>query len=153
MRKLGLAVLLACALGTPALAQKGVALQSAVFVERIGHTGDGRVERRIEPASRLASGDKVVLMVEWQASGDARGSFAVTSPIPRSLSFQRTSHERTEVSVDGGRNWGELGTLTVRDADGTRLASPEDVTHLRWRVSPRDAVRGRGRVTYSAIVR
>ena len=153
MRNLICAAMLAAALCAPAFAQGKVALESAVFVERKGHTSDGRVEKRIEPAGQLARGDRVVLMVEWQAGTRSRGSFAVTSPIPRTLAFQRASEEGTEVSVDGGRNWGRLGTLTISEADGKRLASPQDVTHLRWQVSPREAARGRGRITYSAIVR
>ena len=56
-------------------------------------------------------------------------------------------------STDGGRNWGQLGIMRMRDRDGTRLASPEDVTHLRWRVADSEAARGSGRFTYSALVR
>jgi len=134
------------------MAREDVSLASAVFVERIDRNGDGRAERRIEPATRLTRGDKVVLMVEWQAQGADR-SFAITSPIPRTLAFQDASFDNAEVSADGGRNWGKLGQLRIRDAYGIRLASPEDVTDLRWRVSERDAERGRGRIVYSAIVR
>jgi hypothetical protein len=152
MRKIAIAALLACTMAGPALAQEAVSLGSAVFIERMDHGGDGRIERKIEPASRLVAGDRVVLMVEWQSRGKTK-PFEVTSPIPRSLSYQRSGHEGEQVSVDGGRSWGELGTLRIHDAYGTRLATPEDVTDLRWRVSSREAARGSGRIAYSAIVR
>ena len=147
------AALLAGAIAVPALAQDvAVSLQSAVFIERLGHTGDGRVQRRIEPAARLKHGDRVVLMVEWQARPAQQG-FTVTSAIPATIAFERTSNEAVEVSVDGGKHWGMLGALKVSGRDGPRFASPEDVTHLRWQVASNDAQRGMGRMTYSAIVR
>jgi hypothetical protein len=149
MKKQVFAALLAGVLTAPALAQgMAVSLQSAVFVERLGHTNDGRVERRIEPASQLKRGDRVVLMVEWLAKPASKG-FAVTSKIPRTIMFQDASLDGAQVSVDGGKRWGEIGDLKI----GARLASPEDVTHLRWQVSATDARRGMGRMTYSAIVR
>lgn len=152
MRKLLWAALAVVAISGAANAQKPVSLDSAVFVERLGHTHDGRVERRIEPASQLRRGDRLVLVVEWQSPAEAKG-FAVTSAVPRSIAFQETSTDAMQVSVDGGKSWGRLGALRTNDRYGPRLASPEDVTHLRWMVSPADARRGAGRVTYSAIVR
>lgn len=153
MRKIVLSTVLAAIAAVPALAAQPVQLQSAVFVERIGQAADGRVERRIEPAEILKRGDRLVLVVEWQASLRDSKSFAVTSPIPRTLAFQRASDLDAEVSVDGGRNWGRLGGLKLNDRRGFRTASPEDVTHLRWRISADEAERGEGRMTYSAVVR
>ena len=152
MRKLAFAALASCALAGPALGQTAVALNSAVYVEHLGHSGDGRVERYVEPATRLTSGDTVVLMVEWRARPGGKG-FEVTSPIPPTLAYDASSHDGEQVSVDGGRHWGTLGTLTMRDREGVRLVSPDDVTDVRWSISPREAAQGSGRITYSAIVR
>jgi hypothetical protein len=152
MRKYALAALVACLMSTPALAQGAVILTSAVFVEHLGHTGDGRVERAVEPANRFVSGDTVVLMVEWHAARGGNG-FYVTSPIPSSLAFNGSSREGEQVSVDGGRHWGTLGALSTRDARGLRIASPQDVTNVRWPVSAHEAARGSGRITYSVVVR
>jgi hypothetical protein len=146
------AALAACFVATPALAQSEVILTSAVFVEHLGHTGDGRTVRQIKPANRFASGDTVVLMVEWHTRSDGQG-FYVTSPIPRNLAFTGSSRDGEQVSVDGGRHWGTLGALTVRDGYGIRLASDEDVTNVRWPISAREAAQGSGRITYSAAVR
>ncbi len=152
MRILALAAIIGCVIAAPAAAKPDVALDSSVYVERIGHTDDGRILRRIEPASRLVRGDKVVLVVEWRTDAEGR-PFAVTSPIPVTLKFQRSGHEGEQVSVDGGASWGELGEIKVREGSATRLASAADVTHVRWQVSSREASRGSGRITYSAVVR
>ena len=90
----------------------------------------------------------MVLMLEWHAPGKA-DNFVVTSRVPRDLAFKRAGGKRAQVSTDGGKSWGELGVLRI----GSRKATAEDVTHLRWYVSDADAALGKGLLTYSAIVR
>ncbi|MBD3728099.1 MAG: hypothetical protein IE933_00140 [Sphingomonadales bacterium] len=145
--RISLAAAMALTLAAPAMAQDKVALSRAVYVERAAPRGEG-LARSIDRAESLRPGDRVVLMVEWQASEPGKG-FTLSSPVPSALAFQRSSADGTEVSVDGGRNWGMLGTLRI----GDRLASPEDVTNLRWRIPAREAARGKGRVVFSAFVR
>jgi hypothetical protein len=122
-----------------------IALDSAVFVERI----QGNNIRSLEPASRLTRGDRVVTIVNWRRMSGNGGGFTVVNPLPRAIAYQASARDSEEVSVDGGRNWGRLGSLR----NGTRLATPEDVTHVRWRVPASDAAYGRGRIAYSGIVR
>lgn len=128
-------------------AQSGINIQRSVYLERSEREGD-RVVRQLEPASELRKGDSVVLMLQWSAPRRSE-SFTVSSRIPRDLAFQRSGGHAPEFSIDGGRNWGQLEDLGI----GARRASPEDVTHLRWRVSDADASLGRGILSYSAIVR
>lgn len=129
---------------TSAQASPSVAIDSAVYVE---HQAPGGT-RRLEPARRLSPGDRVVTVVSWfRVGGD--GSFVLTSPLPRSLAFQASARTEEEVSVDGGRSWGRLGTLR----HGGRVATAEDVTHVRWRIDPTRAGRGSGHIAYSGIVR
>lgn len=147
MNRTALAALagLILAAGTSAAqASPAVALDSAVFVERI--TPDSG--RMLEPASELSRGDRVIYVLRWYRMG-GDGGFTVTNPLPRSVQFQGSANGDEEVSIDGGRTWGKLAALRV----GNRIATPEDVTHVRWRVDPRTAARGQGRIAYSAIVR
>ena len=139
---------LACALAlaAPVIATAAplVALDSDVFIERfVPNKG-----RLLQPASALKRGDRVVYIVSWTRMGGA-GSFTVTNPLPRQVSFQGSADGREEVSVDGGRTWGKLESLRA----GSRLATAEDVTHVRWKVPASEAARGTGQITYSAIVR
>lgn len=135
---LGFAVL-GSVMASAASADSSVDIDRAVYVER---AAEG--VRALEPATALRRGDKVVLVVAWQ--GGARGRhFTVQSAVPRTLAFQRAGSDAAEVSIDGGRTWGTLGALRI----GNRLASPEDVTHVRQRTTGR----ADGRMTFSAIVR
>jgi hypothetical protein len=143
---LGYAGLALVALSAPAeaRAQATVAIDSAVFVERIGEDST----RMLAPARRLTRGDRVVYVLDWtRQAGD--GGFVVTNPLPRTVAFQGSANADEEVSADGGQTWGRLGTLKY----GNRLALAEDITHVRWRIAPLLAAKGSGRIAYSAIVR
>lgn len=142
------------AFGAPMAAQAAepVHLASDVFVERFAAGPGGRISRILERADQLHPGDQVIFVVNWKASRVRE--FTVTNPMPRAISFQRSADGSEEVSIDGGRNWGQLQNLRVRDSDGrTRNATPEDVTHLRWRVPTVMAASGSGQLTYRGIVR
>ena len=99
----------------------------------------------LQPADQLHRGDRVVTVVSWQRPA-GNGAFTVTNPLPRTLQFQGSANDREEVSVDGGHHWGRLSDLRV----GTRQATPEDVTHVRWHIATPAPT---GRIAYSAIVR
>ena len=136
------AVAVAVMLGTngAAMAQSSVALGSTVYVERLSDN-----VRLLEPASRLARGDRVVTVLTWRRTGNGR-TFTVTNPLPSSVYYQSSASDQEDVSADGGRTWGKLGSLRF----GERMATAEDVTHLRWRIA---STGPSGRIAYSAIVR
>lgn len=148
MRAMLLGISAACLVASAAAAQSAIAIQRSVYLENRTVDARGASLRSLEPAAELKRGDVVVLMLEWNAPGKT-DKFVVTSRIPRDLAFRRAGGKHAQVSIDGGRNWGELGLLRA----GNRKATAEDVTHLRWHVSNADAALGRGMLTYSAIVR
>jgi hypothetical protein len=135
---------LALAAPVAAIAAPLIALDSAVYVEKI-RPGQGRL---LQPASRLSRGDRVVYVVTWYRMGGS-GGFTVTNPLPRTVYYQGSADGDEEVSIDGGKRWGKLDQLRI----GSRIATPEDVTHVRWHVPANQAARGAGEITYSAIVR
>lgn len=141
--------LLAYGLASAAGAQSTPRLSQTMFVERLNASG---TSREVEPAAQLRKGDRVILIVKWNSAAPG-ASFTVSSAVPKHLAYERSSLRVQTVSTDGGRNWGEIGALTVKDGTGTRLASVEDVTHLRWKVPAARAASGNGTITYSAIVR
>lgn len=146
-----LAALAAIAVPHAASADSSQMFKPAVFVERQSAAGQG-TQLAIEPASTLSRGDSVVLVIPWQAPSPV-GAFTVTVPVPSRLAFLKSTDRAQEISADNGKTWGKLGKLAVRDGDSLRLASPADATHLRWRMSARDAASGSGRIMVRALVR
>ena len=134
----------ALCLAGPALAAPLIALDSAVYVEKVA-PGKGRT---LQPAAQLNHGDRVVYVVSWYRMGGT-GAFTVINPLPRSVWYQGSADGSEEVSLDGGRSWGKLERMRI----GNHFATPEDVTHVRWHVPATQAARGTGEITYSAIVR
>ncbi|MDE2302503.1 MAG: hypothetical protein KGK11_08070 [Sphingomonadales bacterium] len=131
----------------PAMARPAVMLDSAIFIEHSG-AAHGTPSRMIEPAQNFTRGERVVTLVSWTVAA-GRGGFTVVNALPPTLAWQKSADGTEEVSVDGGRNWGRLEDLRV----GTRRATPEDVTHVRWHISPQQALVGAGRIAYAGFVR
>ena len=151
--KIGLGIASAAAiLPCTANAASPVQFASDVFVERFQSAPGGRTARTLERAERLQPGDRVIFVVNWKSA--RTHEFIVTNPMPRAVSFQRSALGDEEVSVDGGRTWGALEALTIRDREGQlRHAMPEDVTHLRWRIPGPIAAQGEGQMIYRGVVR
>ena len=140
---ISLAALAPFAAPSAAHARTLVALDSDVFVER-AEAGSRSLERK----ASFSRGDRVVWFVSWTRKAGS-GGFTLTNAVPRGVYFQGSADGDEEVSLDGGRTWGRLADLRV----GARLATPEDVTHVRWHISAARAALGKGRIAYSGIVR
>jgi hypothetical protein len=120
-------------LGSMPLAAEDVAVMSSVYRETAGRDG----ERQVEPAERLARGDRVVTVLRWTAP--RMGSYTAVTSVPAGLGVESASRPGVEVSTNGGRSWRRLD-----DPD----AVPSGTTHLRWRIEG-----GEGRFSYRAVVR
>lgn len=142
---IALCVLCAAVSTAPAHAAPNIATDSAVFIEN----RQDDAMRSLEQADELARGDRVVTILRWYRLGGGDRGFTITNPLPRTIAYQQSSRSDELVSVDGGKTWGRLGELRV----GSRLAIPEDVTHVRWRISPRLAALGSGKIAYRGVVR
>lgn len=147
------ATLAALVAGAPLASAAPVTVANSVFVEREVASGSGSSARVLEPARSLRRGDRLVYFVSWRAPRTSGEPLTITNPLPRTIAFERSGSGNEDVSVDGGRNWGKLEALRIRDGSVWRHATPEDVTHIRWKVPPQLALAGSGRLTWSGIVR
>ena len=80
-------------------------------------------------------------------------NFVVTNPVPAGIAIAANDAATLTVSVDGGKTWGKLAALSVKDARGVaRAAQAGDVTHVRWIVASIAPGAG-GSLAYHAIVK
>jgi uncharacterized repeat protein (TIGR01451 family) len=100
---------------------------------------DGSKQTKLVPATLVAPGGEVIYTVKFENVGaQAASDLVVTNPVPEHTRLQPggAGGPGTEVtfSVDGGRSFGAPGTLVVQSADGERAATPDDYTHVRFRL-------------------
>lgn len=138
-----------------AVAASNVTLQSSVFVEKTVAGENGRPRIVLEEPKIVTPGDKLVFVLAWRNTSPAPASdFVVTNPLPAAVAFQGAADERASVSVDGGRSWGNLAQLRIRESDGQwRNARPEDVTHVRWALKQAIPAGAQGKLSFRGIVR
>ncbi len=79
--------------------------------------------------------------------------------MPAAIAFVSTAEDWAEVSVDGGKTFGKLGSLTVMapPAEGaapvSRPATAEDVTAVRWAFKTPIAAGASGKLSYRGVVK
>lgn len=126
-------------------------------VEVTGKTG--KKEKQLQAITRAVPGQEVVYVIAYRNAGaKPADSVVVNNPVPKGLVYLAGSAQgagaRADVSVDGGKRYGALETLTVTGADGkSRAARAEDVTHVRWTLAAALKPGGEGKVTYRAVLK
>ncbi len=151
-----LAAAAAASAAAPAMAQNSaVSLSSDVMVEHVTTDAQGNQNTTLDPPNLVVPGDKLVFVLRYRNNGQAPATdFVITNPLPAAVAFQSTSDSSAQVSVDGGRTWGQLASLTVRNADGTtRPARADEVTHVRWAFAQPIPVGQSGRLMFRGVVR
>ena len=137
----------------PAAISSPVVMEGRVQLEKTVEV-DGVKKLVLAEPSVVVPGDRLLFTTTYRNDGaQALADFVVTNPLPAAVELLPDSFGSARVSVDGGKTWGALASLTVTDGKGgTRAATGGDVTHLRWVVA--SILPGaRGSVQYHAVVR
>jgi len=136
-----------------ALAASQVTLASDVLVERVQRDASGRMTTVLEAPKAVAPGDRLLFVLSYRNQGNAPAQdFVVTNPVPDAVAFAGAESVEPEVSVDWGRNYGTLSSLTVMERGGkVRRAEPRDVTHVRWSIRRSIAPGETGKLIFRAV--
>lgn len=136
-------------------AAAGVSLDSKVLVERVVISPDGESVTTREEPEVVTPGDRLVFVLSYRNNGDEPASdFVMTNPMPDSVAFAGTDDPNAIVSVDGGKTWGQLQSLTVAQPDGiSRPAQTADVTHIRWSFSQPVPSGAAGELSFRGVVK
>lgn len=145
---------LAAVVSVPAMAGP-LELASDIFVEREQKRADGSTALVLEKPKVVLPGDQLVFVVRYKNVGKEPASkLTVTNPIPSAVAFSRTADGTEVVSVDGGKNWGQLSSLKIATAQGAqRPAMPSDVTHIKWNLDQTLAAGSAGKLVFRGVVR
>jgi uncharacterized repeat protein (TIGR01451 family) len=132
----------------------GLQLSNQVFqeIEVIG--ADGKPEHKTVPAVTVVPGTEVFYVITYMNTGDKPAeNVAITNPVPTELEFVSVLGPAPAnlVSVDGGKQYGALASLSVPDAEGKmRPAEAEDVTDVRWMLNATLPPGAGGKVSFKA---
>lgn len=122
--------------------------------------GGQKVSKRV-PAAEATPGETVIFTISFTNSGDeAATNVNIDDPIPAGTAYVvGSASEVGDVffSIDGGQSYKQPSLLTyeITHPDGSRekkVASPEQYTHIRWRIPQIDAGAA-GAVSFSVKVR
>src|SRR6478609_12146560 len=132
LNKIFAAILLtACAVpAVPAVAaaqERPIKLQSDVKLVR--QAQQGGASELVAPEG-VVPGDTLVFTTSYRNEGaSAVSDFVIVNPVPTDLVLTDEAAAGTEVSVDGGKQWGRLADLEIVKEDGEeRPATIEDIT-------------------------
>lgn len=136
-----------------------VELKNEAFREVEVKDDKGNVTKKLEPLERAVPGQEVVQVLTYRNTGkEPATNVVVNNPVAKELSYvagsAKGNNSSVVVSVDGGKKFGPLETLTIKNADGTlRPATSSDVTNIRWTITAAVKSGAEGSVTYRAVVR
>lgn len=136
-----------------------VELKNEAFREVAVKDALGNISTKLEPLERATPGQEVVYVLTYRNAGkEAATSVVLNNPVAAEMAYvagsAKGSNSRAEVSVDGGKKFGLLETLTIKKPDGTlRPATGNDVTNIRWTITAPVKGGATGSVTYRALVR
>lgn len=147
-------------LAGPALAaspaEGPLSLSSHVMAQVRQTAADGTHRITLAPAAHAAPGDAVVVQLAYRNTGPAPlADLVLANPLPAGLRYRGpvAGTPEPEVSADG-RRFAPLAALTVAlPAGGSRAATADDVTHVRWRLSRPLAPGASGTLGFNAGIR
>ena len=138
-----------------AMAANNVSLSSDVFVERKVARPNGTTALVLEQPGTVTPGDRLVFVVKYKNVGRAPATdFSVTNPLPKAVAFEGTSDGTEIVSVDGGKSWGPLSSLSYQSENGEiRPALMTDVTHVKWKFNRSLSAGSGGKLVFRGTVK
>jgi len=148
--RLVLFAIAALGFASPAFAT-GVKLESSVHEEITTIDAKGAKQVSLVDATAVAPGDVVVIRIAYHNTSDTPvGDIVISNPVSQHLRFMSVRDGAGMVSVDGGKTYGSLVDLKVKDGDEARPAVAADVTHVRWSFDAPLAAGAQGAVAFAA---
>ena len=150
------ALALLTAFAAPAYAAGLTASQTVeIAVVSLDEAGDRSVA--YETADEVAPGDEVRYVLEYSnASDDAADNVRLDMPVPEAINLIEGSVNpgaaNVSYSIDSGATFSNRGDLTVMVNGEERIATAEEITHIRWTFADSIAPGAVGTISYRGVL-
>ncbi len=154
----GLAVAAAATAGIAAQAgaQPAISVENIVEKQLADAADPVDAPARFGPPEVVVPGDRLRISLRYRSNAAVPvPQLTLTNPLGDMLRFDGpAAAPGMTVSVDGGKNWGNLWELKITGADGAeRAATAADVNNVRWVVAEPVQPGGSGAVQFFARVK
>ena len=135
-------------------AKPNVTLKSDVLAIETMTDENGEKTIKLVPPTTFTPGQMLSFGMNYSNNGTAPATNVTgTNPLHEAVRLAPDADPALIVSVDGGKTYGTLDTLSVAtETQGTRPATHSDVTHVRWTIAS-IAPGESGRIAFPVIIR
>lgn len=156
LRATAIALAMFGALTVPAHAN-GLIAEQTVEVATITLDAEGNEIRSFSAADEVAPGDEVRYSLSYVNEGAlAAESVSLVMPVPAEVTYIEASAGGTPstitYSADGGASFVARDNLVVTSETGARLATAEEITHIKWAFAQPIPAASGGAISFRAVL-
>lgn len=136
----------------------GLQATQIVEVASITLDADGNETRTYSLAEEIAPGDEVRYSLSYVNEADrAAEAVSLVMPVPSELTYIEGSvggtPSQVSYSADNGATFAERDALVIGQDETARLASAEEITHIKWVFVEPIPVAASGTISFSATLK
>lgn len=136
----------------------GLIAEQMVEVAVVTVDENGEETRAYSAADAVAPGDEVRYSLVYENSGAAPAeAVSLVMPVPSEVTYIERSAGGTPsaitYSADGGTTFAARESLILGDGESARIASAEEITHIKWAFSDPIPAAAAGAIQFSAVLK
>ena len=142
-----------------ALTPASAGVQATQSVEKVttSQLPNGETLETLVTAEKVAPGETVVYSLNYANSPETVSENVVlVMPVPNEVVYVEGSVTGDDAlvsfSADGGESFMTRGRLTIREGDEVRVATSDEITHIRWTFEALEPA-ATGAVSYRGILK
>lgn len=141
----------------PAFAN-GLTAEQLVERATISLDANGNEVRTYALAEEVAPGDEVRYSLAFENLGDAAAeNVSLVMPVPSAVTYIEASASAAEngltFSADGGQTFAARTAVILGTGNAARVATPDEITHIKWTFAQPIAPAVTGTVSFSAVLK
>ena len=136
----------------------GLKATQSVEVATVAVAADGTETITYSPATEVEPGERVRYTLTYTNEGTSPAEdVSLVMPVPTEVTYLEGSIDgpvsTVTYSADNGESFMAREALRVVTEDTSRLAVPEDITHIKWAFNDEISAYETGTISYSAILK